>query len=144
MQFSSSHNLFWLVLLGLIAWGCSSDNSAEKKQPERVEHLDPYSAPLYPAKAEAEAKDFTVELVNGKSFTLSEQQGKVVLLNIWATWCAPCRVETPELVDLYAEYRVQGLLVLGVSIDEQGLSVVKPSMEKYDVKYRSVIGECSI
>jgi len=144
MQIPSSHNLIWLVLLGLIAWGCSSDNAAEKKQTERIEHLDPYSAPLYPAKAEAEAKDFTVELVNGESFTLSEQQGKVVLLNIWATWCAPCREETPELVELYTEYRDQGLLVLGVSIDEQGLSVVKPFMEKYEVNYPTVIDDGTI
>src|SRR5699024_8583571 len=103
-----------LLLLAVLAgWGCSANQSGEDKSrstpTETAPRLDPYSAPLYPAQNKAEAKDFEVELVNGESFQLSRQKGKVVLLNIWATWCTPCHEETPEFVDLYTEYRDQGL-----------------------------------
>lgn len=135
-----------IFLLALFTvWGCSSDNSGNEGanigKTEQAKRLDPASAPLYAAQNEARAQDFSVELVNGESFQLSDQKGKVVLMNIWATWCAPCREETPELVDLYTEYRDQGLVVLGVSIDEQGRSVVDPFMEKYEVNYPMVIDD---
>ena len=134
-----------LLLLAFISGGCASGNdNTKKKKAKEVEHLDPYSAPLYAAQNEAKAKDFTAERVNGKQFTLSDHRGEVVLLNIWATWCAPCREETPELVDLYSKYRDRGLQILGVSIDEQGMSVVKPFMEKYEVNYPMVIDDGTI
>lgn len=139
--------LHWLLIFLLsIGWGCSSNESEQSQQtkPTTVEQLDPYSAPLYAASNEAQAKDFSVELVGGNEFQLDKQQGKVVLLNIWATWCAPCREETPELVDLYNEYKDQGLVILGVSIDEQGMSVVEPFIEKYKVNYPMVIDDGTI
>lgn len=133
------------LLLSLLAGGCTSDqkkSSAEKSEP--LEQLDPFSARLYPAQRQAKARDFEVDLVNGESFKLSDQRGKVVLLNIWATWCAPCREETPDLQELYSKYKDEGLLILGVSIDKQGVSVVKPFMEKYGVTYPMVIDRGTI
>ncbi|HEX6983211.1 MAG TPA: TlpA disulfide reductase family protein [Balneolaceae bacterium] len=129
------------VLLGVMA--CSSQNSGSGAT-EPLPQLDPLSVPLYSAANEAKAKDFTVTLVYGEQFQLSEQKGNVVLLNIWATWCAPCHVETPEFVDLYSKYRDDGLQILGVSIDKQGKAVVKPFMEKYDVNYPVVIDDGTI
>lgn len=144
-------NLFYrgllLLLTGFLLAGCSSDqdgNANSRRATEPLEQLDPSSAPLYPAQREAKARDFEVELVNGDRFALSEQKGKVVLLNIWATWCSPCHEETPDLVELYNKYEEQGLVVLGVSIDKQGKSVVKPFMEKYDVNYPIVIDDGTI
>lgn len=137
-----------MALVILAGWSCSSDQSGQNRSgsepTETAPRLDPYSAPLYPAQNKAEAKDFNVQLINGETFKLSQQKGKVVLLNIWATWCAPCREETPELVDLYSEYRNQGLEILGVSIDEQGRSVVDPFLEKYEVNYPVVIDDGAI
>lgn len=131
------------ALLTVIATGCGSGDSGEDaRRPvatEPMERLDPNSVPLYPAQRESEAPDFTVTLVGGEQFTLSEQRDKVVLLNIWATWCAPCHTETPHLVDLYDEYGEEGLLILGVSLDERGMSAVKPFMERYGVQYPMVI-----
>jgi len=109
-----------------------------------AKQLDPYSAPLYKSQKRVQASDFNVKLINGQSFQLSKQKGKVVLINIWATWCAPCREETPELVDLYDKYEKDGLVILGVSIDKQGKSVVKPFMEKYDIDYPTVIDDGTI
>ncbi|NGP75503.1 TlpA family protein disulfide reductase [Balneolaceae bacterium YR4-1] len=138
-----------ILLLGfLVILGCSNENKNSDTNsgvaPQPVEQLDPYSATLYPAKKEAKAQDFTVTLLNGETFTLSEQQGKVVVMNIWATWCAPCHDETPDFVDLYNQYREEGLVILGVSIDEQGKSVVKPFMEKYEVNYPMFIDDGSV
>lgn len=137
-------HIFWSTVFVLLLFGCSNDEKGSQEQAKTVERLDPNSSPLYAATAEAQAKDFTVTLVNGESFTLSDYRGEVVLLNIWATWCAPCREETPQLVDLYNEYKDDGLLVLGVSIDEQGVSVVKPFMDEYGVNYPTVIDKGTI
>ena len=133
-----------VVLLALTGWSCSSDSSGKSEATEPVERLDPASAPLYPAENYAEAKDFNVTLVDGTPFQLSDQKGEVVIINIWATWCAPCHEETPELVDLYSRYHDDGLEILGVSIDEQGESVVKPFMDDYEVNYPVVIDDGTI
>jgi len=135
-------------LLAFMLISCNSEQRDAESQAqmagEPLEQIDPYSAPLYPAKQKAQAQDFTAELTTGESFRLSEQQGKVVLMNIWATWCAPCHDETPDFVDLYNNYRDEGLVVLGVSIDEQGKSVVEPFMEKYSVNYPMIIDDGSV
>lgn len=142
-------SFLWAFLFIFLLIGCSSekqknDGSNAQLAAEPLERVDPYSAPLYPAKQKAQAQDFTVSLINGDSFQLSNYQGEVVLVNIWATWCAPCHDETPDFVELYNEYKDEGLLILGVSIDEQGKSVVEPFMEKYDVNYPTVIDDGTI
>jgi peroxiredoxin len=133
------------LLIIFIGAACSSDQKKSKSQPTKpLEQLDPASAQLYPAQRQAKARDFEVTLINGDSFALSDHRGQVVLLNIWATWCAPCREETPDLEALYQKYKDDGFLVLGVSIDKQGESVVKPFMEEYGVSYPMVIDRGTI
>ena len=81
------------------------------------------------------APDFSLETLEGKSVTLSDLRGKVVLLNFWATWCPPCRAEMPAFQQAYADYKDEGFVVLAVNataqdsaeevakfIDEYGLS----------------------
>ena len=58
--------------------------------------------------------DFTLKDMSGADVRLSEYRGKVVLLNFWATWCGPCKVEIPEFVDAYAEHHDRGFVILGV------------------------------
>ncbi len=130
--------IFSGLLVFLTACGAEQSESPQQMQnseSERVERLDPASAPLRRAQKEAPATDFEVTLLSGEPFRLSDQKGKVVLMNIWATWCPPCRDETPDLVDLYEKYKDEGYLTLGVSIDEQGESVVRPFMEEFNVTY---------
>ncbi len=62
--------------------------------------------------------DLTVKDMNGASVRLADYKGQVIVLNFWATWCGPCQAEIPELVRTYAEYKKQGVVVLGVSIDD--------------------------
>jgi peroxiredoxin len=64
------------------------------------------------------APAFSLNTLDGRSVKLSDFRGKVVLLNFWATWCAPCRVEMPWLVDFYSRYQAQGLEIVGVSVDD--------------------------
>jgi peroxiredoxin len=146
--FCEMRNPLFILLLAVLSISllsaCSSDKSSQQKPTEPLERLDPYSAALYPARQKATANDFTVTLMNGQSFQLSEQKGNVVLMNIWATWCAPCADEMPDFVDLYEKYKDQGLVILGVSIDEQGRSVVKPFMEKFNVTYPMFIDDGTI
>lgn len=58
--------------------------------------------------------------LDGDSVSLAGQRGKVVLLNVWATWCHPCRSEIPELRAIHAKYQAQGLELIGVSVDTDG------------------------
>lgn len=71
------------------------------------------------------ADDFTVTLMNGSTFRLSEHRGKTVLLNFWATWCPPCREEMPALERLYRQHKDRGLVLVAVSIDADA-KVVPP------------------
>jgi thiol-disulfide isomerase/thioredoxin len=66
------------------------------------------------------APEFSLRTLDGRRFRLSSLRGKVVLLNFWATWCAPCRVEMPWLVEFSSRYRGAGLEIVGVSVDDDG------------------------
>jgi peroxiredoxin len=87
-----------------------------------------------------EAPDFDLKDANGQSVKLSDYKGKVVLLNFWATWCGPCKIEIPWFADFEQRYRDKGFAVLGVAMDDEGWEVVKPYSEKAKVNYRLVIG----
>jgi peroxiredoxin len=62
--------------------------------------------------------NLTLKDMNGNAVKLADYKGKVILLNVWATWCGPCQLEIPELVATYDRYKDQGVVVLGVSIDD--------------------------
>jgi thiol-disulfide isomerase/thioredoxin len=66
----------------------------------------------------AGAPDFTLPSLTGPNLRLQEQRGRVVMVNFWATWCGPCRVEMPHLAKLYEKYRASGFVLLAVNIDE--------------------------
>ncbi len=63
------------------------------------------------------ATDFTLKSLGGKNLKLSEYRGQVVMLNFWASWCAPCRQEMPLLEDLYKKYKRLGFIILGVNVE---------------------------
>ncbi len=74
--------------------------------------------------------DFTLKDLEGHDESLGQFKGKVVLVNFWATWCAPCRIEIPWLMDLQEKYAPQGFTVLGIAMDEEGKSAVVPFVQK--------------
>jgi thiol-disulfide isomerase/thioredoxin len=71
-----------------------------------------------PANAKAANLNFTLQDMNGKTVRLSSLKGKVVLLDFWATWCAPCKIEIPWFEEFQNNYGKQGLQVVGVSVDD--------------------------
>jgi peroxiredoxin len=83
--------------------------------------------------------DFTLQDMNGADVRLADYRGKALIVNFWATWCAPCLLETPELVDLAREYEDQGLAILGISYDDSPEQVRKFA-EQFDVPYPLLIG----
>jgi peroxiredoxin len=87
------------------------------------------------------APDFALKDADGKVVHLSDYRGKVVLLDFWATWCGPCKIEIPWFIDFQRKNQDKGLVVLGVSMDDDGWNVVKPFIKGLKMNYRVVIGD---
>ena len=85
------------------------------------------------------APDFTFPGLDGKMVRLADYRGKVVLVNIWATWCKPCVDEMPSMEKLYRKFKGEDFEILAVSIDAPGLKVVAPFMKKYNLTFPALI-----
>jgi thiol-disulfide isomerase/thioredoxin len=83
--------------------------------------------------------DFTLRGTAGNDVKLSSFAGNVILVNFWATWCAPCRQEIPGLIELYDAYRGRGLVILGVSIDSPS-TPLEPFVKELEIDYPVLIG----
>ena len=90
------------------------------------------------------APDFTLKDSEGRAVRLSDLRGKVVLLNFWATWCQPCAMEIPWFVEFQQQYKARGLEVVGVSMDEDGWTAVKPYIARHNINYRMLLGNDSV
>lgn len=97
-----------------------------------------------PDKDRKSAPDFELKDANGHTVRLSDYRGKVVLLDFWATWCGPCKVEIPWFQEFERQNKDKGFAVLGVAMDEDGWDVVKPFAQYMKINYRLVIGNESI
>jgi len=117
------------ILLGCVA--CSNSVSSVR------------AAELKPAADRHVAPDFALKDADGKVVHLSDYKGKVVILDFWATWCGPCRIEIPWFTDLERNKKDKGFEVLGVSMDDEGWETVKPFLSEVGVNYRVVMGNDS-
>jgi cytochrome c biogenesis protein CcmG, thiol:disulfide interchange protein DsbE len=82
------------------------------------------------------APDYSAMTLAGDSVSLHGQRGKVLLLNVWATWCHPCRTEIPELRKVHASYAARGLQLVGVSVDAQGSDdAIRAFMADFQMNY---------
>lgn len=93
------------------------------------------SAQGLPDFREKPAPPFTLKSINGKTVSLSDYKGKAVLLNFWATWCGPCKLEMPWLIEMQKKYASQGFTVLGISEDDGSTKDVSDFMAKMGVDY---------
>jgi thiol-disulfide isomerase/thioredoxin len=84
------------------------------------------SAPAKPTDEPA----VTFKGLDDKDVTLAQYKGQVVMVNFWATWCAPCKVEAPWLIEFQKKYSPRGFTILGVSMDEEGKKAVQPFVDK--------------
>ncbi len=100
-----------------------------------IRYSGPAAVTVQPAGQRKSAASFTLEDASGEDVKLSEYQGKVVLLNFWATWCQPCNEEIPWFIEFENRYREQGLAVLGVSMDETGWKAVRPYVQARKMNY---------
>lgn len=139
---------FTIVVLSLFAaFGVSSCNSNDEPRPEitTVPRTDVApkgntapAAPAVLATLPANVLDAELKALNGSPIKLSNYAGKVLVLNLWATWCGPCRVETPELVKIYAENRPRGVEVVGLSTEDPRFTEekVRKFVQDFNVNYR--------
>ena len=89
--------------------------------------MSPESAP--------QAAEFTLEDLQGNEISLSSLTGKVVFLNVWATWCDPCKDEIPHFIEAYDQHKTKGLEIIGVSIDDFGKNKVLKFTQEWKINY---------
>ena len=89
---------------------------------------------------EAISPQFTLKDVNGRTVRLSDYQGKVVLINFWATWCPPCRAEMPDLVQFQREHAKQGLQIIGITYPPEVRARVRRFARSLKVNYPIILG----
>ncbi len=130
------------LLVALSAPGCTGSKEDANNPPNRTagapgENTNPPpSSALTPMPASAMSTELTD--LNGKKFKLSDSAGKVLLVNLWATWCGPCRIETPELIKLSQEFKNREVEVIGLDIspDRDTIEGVRAFVKEYDVPYK--------
>jgi len=85
------------------------------------------------------AYNFTLTTLEGKTVTLADYKGKVLILDMWDTWCPPCRAEIPHFVELYKQYKSSGLDILGVAFGREGEAAVRKFVADFNINYTSAL-----
>ena len=99
------------------------------------------SAPTISSMNGQAAPDFTLETLDGKTVRLSDFKGKGVLLNFWATWCQPCKIEMPWFAELQKQYGPQGLQIVGVAMDDASPKEIGEFAHDLGVNYPILVGK---
>ena len=126
--------ILWMTIL--IAVGCGQkEKMKEATRPSEIVNkmmsTDKSKRPDYAIKA----PDFTLRTVQGELFKLSENRGKVIMLNFWGTWCGPCRREIPDFNKLHAKYQKDGLKIVGITITSGSAKNILEFMNDWDMEY---------
>jgi thiol-disulfide isomerase/thioredoxin len=127
---SASLFLYFILWLLLLATPNALGQSEQQPTIRFVRNPDP-------------APEFKLADLDGKSITLADAHGKVVLLNFWATWCGPCRAEIPDLIELQTKYKDQ-LQIIGLTVDDDDADVVKKVVEASGINYQVALASPEI
>jgi len=119
-----NYTLFAIIALLLISCGGENNSESMVGEEKKIVNLAP---------------DFTLVDLNGNEHTLSNYRGKVVIIDFWATFCAPCRLEIPHYIQFYNEYKDDGLVILGVGLD--GEEKLKAFSKAMGITYPILIGD---
>ena len=108
-----------LGLLAIMVWADRKFPAAGKTQANAAATASDASMP-----------SIVMKDLNDRDVTLAQYKGQVVLVNFWATWCAPCKIEIPWMIEFQKKYSSRGFTILGVSMDEDGKKAINPFLEK--------------
>jgi len=123
-------SLYLLILIAGAAWIAASADTSNATAATAAPQVG-FAAP-----------DFTLKTPDGEEYTLSELKGSAVLVNLWATWCPPCRAEMPAIEKMYQEYKDQGLVVLAVDMTYQDNPAdVAPFIQEYGLTFPILLDE---
>jgi len=125
-----------IVTLSALAIGVAATLLPRLRRPAPVE---PPAKVSCRADAKTANLDFALKDVNGRIVKLADYKGKVLLLDFWATWCPPCKVEIPGFVELYEKYRARGFEIAGVVVQDP-FERAKPFAERYRMNYAILDG----
>src|SRR5580658_2118279 len=123
-----------VALGGFLVWTACSNIPEAGFGPRSVK------AAVKPENERKTAPEFALKDSNGQTVHLADYKGKVVLLDFWATWCGPCKIEIPWFIEFEQQFKDRGFAVLGVSMDEDGWDAVKPYMDDLKINYRVLLG----
>jgi cytochrome c biogenesis protein CcmG/thiol:disulfide interchange protein DsbE len=127
-----------LTSLALVA-ACSQSEKSDAQENTSTSQTETAAKTSQPM-----AYAFNLETLEGKTVSLEGYRGKIVLVDIWDTWCPPCKAEIPHFIELYDEYNDQGFEILGIAAGRNGEQAVRDFIKEYDINYPNAMGNAEV
>lgn len=133
-------SLLILILMG--AWllaGCGNKTEEAQLAEETPRTETPTAGAVSVEQVANKTPDFSLMDLDGNHVKLSDYRGKAVILDFWATWCPPCKLAMPHLQEIHANHQQEGIVVLAVSTDQKGATVVKPFIKENGYTFKVLL-----